>query len=385
MTEQAKSIPPKFVIPDEWRVRCDFYKMDANTRQKFMPLQNDFLRCFLNIEQVQFPLYLLSGWDLVEFIKPIEFNHSLVRELLKIVKEYSPQTRVCIKRDHFTQYEALITKDRQQKFDLIAQKNPEIFDNFVKDRYNLLSNTSQFTVKGTLEGETFFRITHAASEFVSKIPKTIDVVNFLVTAIGSEPHLYDHHAATAMLSGCIAYNSLQLAKRESKLTVQSALLHDLERNCTYLFKPIQTHCISTAGIKEIRELVAKGLKFHDSTIRVMEEYRERFTGLGFPGKKSGRQEEDIKNGISRMARIVSIACAFTEYLLKRQDKKPLTLSKIMELMGDRSTLGDFDSIIFQEFAKDVQAPKSRKKPTEEAEDQSDDLLFEFSGDMFLPE
>ena len=374
----------KFIIPDDWRVRCEFYKMDAKTKQRFMPLHNDFLRCFLDLEQVQFSLFLLSGWDLVEFIKPLEFNQTRFRELLKIVKEYSPQTRICIKRDHFTHFENLMTQDRQKKIAHIAVTCPEILDSFAKDRYNYLSNTSQFIVKGTIDGETFFRITHASSEIVTKLPTTIDAVNFLVAAVGSDPYLYDHHACTALLAACIAYNSLQLPKRESKLTAQAALLHDLERNCTYLFKPLLPNCISTNGIKEIKELVTKGLKFHDTTVRVMEEHRERFAGQGFPGKKLGRQEEDINNGILRMSRIVSFACAFSEYLLKRQDKKPLTLEKILELMGDRSKFGDFDVIIFQEFVKDIESPKSRKRVSEDTENQSDDLLFEFSGDMFLP-
>jgi len=373
----------KFEISDEIRLRCEVFKVDALMRDKFMPLHKDFVRSLLDLESIAFPIYILSGWDLIEYMKPGEYSNELVKEMLVIIKEY-PQVRMAIKRDHFPRYEIIMNAYRNARYEKHAERFPELNENFVKDRYGNLCNTTQSIVKGALDEESFFKVTHAASEYITKIPRTQDVVNFLVEVVGHDPQIYDHSACVALLAGCIAYNSLQLPKRESKLTVQSSFLHDIERNCSYLLKAPNPTAISLNGMKDIKNLIAKGIKFHETSITVMQQYREHFAGGGFPGKKHGRCEEEGEAGVLRMARVVAVACGFTEYLLKRKEKNPLTKDTILDLMKERAGI-KYDPIIMEEFLKDIKNPKVRKKLSDELEEQNDNLLFEFTGDMFKPD
>lgn len=384
-TEETAAAPEvkKFEITDEIRLRCEIYKLDARMRDKFIPLHKEFLRCLIDAENVSLAFYIISGWDLIEYMKPGEYHNDRVKEMLQIIKEY-PTTRLAIKRDQFPRYENLMNAYRNKRYEKHAEHFPQISENFVKDRYNNLCNTSQSLVRGALDEESFFKVTHAASEYILKIPKTQDVVNFLIEVVGHDPHLYDHAACTSLLAGCISYNSLQLPKRESKLTVQASFLHDIERNCSYLLKAPNLTQISLTGAKDIKAMIARGIKFHETTLTVMHQYREHFAGGGVPGKKHGRCEEQGEDGILRMSRVVALACGLTEFLLKRMEKLPLKKEKIFELLRERAGV-KYDPIIIDEFFKDLENPKVRKKITDELEEQNDDLLFEFAGDMFKPE
>jgi response regulator RpfG family c-di-GMP phosphodiesterase len=82
--------------------------------------------------------------------------------------------------------------------------------------------------------------------------------------------------------------------------------------------------------------------------------------------------------------MVALACGFTEYLLKRKEKNPLSKETILDLMKERAGV-KYDPIIMEEFLKDLENPKVRKKISDELEETNDNLLFEFAGDMFKPD
>ena len=118
---------------------------------------------------------------------------------------------------------------------------------------------------------------------------------------------------------------------------------------------------------------AKGVGFHESAIETIHQHREHFDGTGIPQKLRGAAEgTDSLNGISRSARLVSIGCAFSEYMLKRQEKQPLPLATIFKLLKERSDKGEFDPDIVAKFIADAETTTMRKASEEKSQDDLDD-------------
>lgn len=366
----------KFVVPPAWRERCEVLHLNGKTKADFIPLHQDFIKCLLSVESVNFILYFAVGWDMYEFIRPREFKAELVKEMINTHKQNTAQTRICIKKGDFGHYEAIVAKYIREKF-IAASAGGAMGMEAAFKIYAELSKASQRVMRGSLDEECYNQISRAASGAVMKMCSTKDALDFLVNIIGKDPGLYDHGAITAMVSSTIAWNTLKLQKRESKLTVQAALLHDIERHCAYLGKPADPTQISLLAIKELAAQKAAGIGFHDTTIEVMQQYRERFDGTGVPKRLKGAAEGESLNGILRMARIVSIGCAFSEYMLKRQDKLPLPLATILKLLAERGQKGEFDPNILKQFAADA-ATGTVRKPTDglDADDEDDDFEFE---------
>ena len=365
----------KFAIPPEWRVRCEVTHLTPQVKGAYLPLQNDLLRCLLHIDAIDFKLFLVSGWDLVEFIKPSEFSAELIKELFEIHKKWPTQTKICVERVAYPRYERIAAKFRRERFVAAADVSTMAFE-VPFQLYTELSDASQTVVRGALGQDNIYRVSRSTSNLIGKMCSTRDAVQFLCSIVAKDPVIYDHAAVTAFLSGVIVWNVLQLPKRESKLTVQAALLHDVERHCAYLFKPAEKNVLSINAIKEIESHRSGGVAYHETTLTVMHQYRELFGGGGFPTGAKGRYEENPLGGISRMSRVVSIACGFSEYLLKRQDKLPLPLPAIRGLMAERSGR-DFDPDILSAFLGDMETTKPRRmtatKSSSEDEDDDGDL------------
>lgn len=372
MSETKTAAPTdKFVVPPSWRERCEILRLNAETKAEFFPLHTDFIKCLGIAKSIDFILYISVGWEMYEFIRPKEFSLELVKEMLTVHKQYPSQTRICVKKSDFGRYEKLVAAYMQEKFAAASSGNSMALAPAYK-MYSTLSEASQLIARGALDEECYNRISRASSYAVMHMLSTKDILNFLVTIVGKEPALYDHSAVTAMVSMAIAWNALKLQKRESKLTGQGALLHDVERYCSYLSKPADRTQTSVNAVKELTAIKAKGVGFHDSSIEVMQQYREHFNGEGIPRKLKGAAEgHDSLNGIVKTARIVSIGCAFSEYMLKRQEKLPLTLATILKLLGERGAKGELDPAIIQAFVADANTGTVRK-PTEDKSNADDD-------------
>lgn len=368
----AAAKPDKFVVPGSWKERCELLRLNADARAAFFPLHADFLKCLLTAESIDFVLYIAVGWDMYEFMRPKEFKLEWVKELLQTYKDYPTQTRICVKKTDLGRYEKLVTRYMREKFVNASAGNTMAHEAAFRI-YTGLSDASQLVVRGVLDEECFNRISRACSYAIMHMCSTRDVLSFLVQIVGKEPALYDHGAVTSMVASAIAWNTLRLAKRESKLTAQAAILHDIERHCAYLGKAPDRSQISLQGIKELTAMKEKGIGFHESTIETMQQYRENFDGSGIPRKLRGAAEgTESLNGISRIARMVSIGCAFSEYMLKRQDKQPLPQATIIKLLKERTDKGEFDPRIIAQMVDDAETGTMRKASEEKAQDDDVD-------------
>ncbi len=366
--KDAPSVAGSFKAPPEWRERCDVSKLNLANKLDYLPLHMDLIKSLVEAKNIEFPIYFLVGFDLYEFIKPNDFSADLVKEMISIHKKWPSHTRIVLRRQDFSRYGKIMAAFRESCYEEAASGaamplRPAF------NCYAELSNVSQYIVRGSLHPNIYSRAAAASTAPLARMPSTKDILQFVVSVIGKNPVIYDHAAVTSLLSLAIGWNSLRLPKREVKLCGQAGLTHDIERHCAYLLKPAVPKKISESSIKELEFFLEKeGSGFHESVIQTMRQYREKFGGGGFPEGRSGAQEKSSATGINRVARIVSIACAFSEYLLKRQDKHPLTLPAIMDLM--RARVGtDFDPDIFDAFAADAASGKVYKMKSAAGRDE----------------
>ena len=365
-----KSAAAKFVVPDEWRTRCDMVRLTSHNKADFLPLHADFMKAFLSVTSIDFMVYFAVGWDLYLFIKPKEFTLELAKEMLSAHKQNLSSTRICIKRLDYGRYEKLINVFRRKKFDEAAAGGAMAHEVAFR-LYNELSSASQAIARGMVDQECYNRISAAASSCIGNMCSTKDAVRFLVEIVGKEPALYDHGAITGLIGGSLAWNVLKFQKRESKLIVQSALLHDAERHCAYIGHAADPRQISVNVIREIALQTQAKTAFNQANIVVLEQFRERFDGEGFPNKKKGAEENDPLFGINRMARVVSVGCAFSEYMLKRREKMPLNLSSIQKFMTERAVAGELDPDIVAGLFDDVNSGHVRRATASNAVSDDD--------------
>ncbi len=365
---------PAVPVPDEWKSRCEIIKINQLNKAEFIPLHVDFLKAFASVTELDFTVFFAVGWDMYEFMRPKEFSIELVKEMLTKHKEFPSATRICVRRTDYGRFEKLAEKYKRAKFVGAAQGAAMAYEPVLKS-YLELSAASQTVVRGYIDNECYSRVARASSSIVMSLSSTKDIVRFLTDIVGREPALYDHGAITALVTAAITWNILKLSKRECKLAVQSAMIHDIERHCSYLGKPANPAQISTLAVKEINALVTAGQGFHETNIAVMQQYRERFDGAGIPKGLKGIYEDGNPFGILRIARATSIGCAFSEYMLKRQEKLPLPQARILQLLTERAEKGEFDLNMVKEFISDIADGKTRK-PTDKVKTDGTDQELE---------
>lgn len=369
----------KFEVPPAWRERCEIIRLNNQNRTDFVPLYSDFLKVFLTVPSVNFTVFFAVGWEMFEFMRPKDFSPELVKEMLITHKQFPTTTRICVRRDDHTRYEQIVAKMLRQKFETAAPGGTVAYESAFK-LYSNLALASQSIIRGSIDQECYKRVARASSQTVTLMCSNRDTIRFLVEVVGRDPGLYEHGAVSAMVSAMLGWNILKLSKREAKLTVQSALLHDIERHCAYMGKPADPTQISNLAIKEVTQLVNDKIGFHEINITVMQQHRELFQGGGHPRSLKGAVEKDPMQGIHRLARIVSIGCGFSEYLLKRKDKLPLTMETISQLLREKTTRGAYDPDMVERFLSESNSPELRRAAVAEGKDDAVDDETEAYGD-----
>lgn len=282
-TSQNKNKLPvaeTFSPPQEWRERCEVSKLNPANKLDFIPLHPDFIKSLTTVKRIDFAIYFLVGFDLYEFIRPKDFTHELVKEMIETHKKYRGQTRVVLRRSDFFRYEKIISAYRADRYEDAASGAATPLKP-VFTIYNELSNASQYIVRGSLSPDIYGKAAAVSSAPLARMPSTKDILQFVVAVIGKDSALYDHAAVTSLLSLAISWNSMRLPKKEVKLCGQAALMHDVERNCAHLLKPAVPDKTSEASIKDLESILQKeGTGFHESVLKAMRQYRERFGGGG---------------------------------------------------------------------------------------------------------
>lgn len=349
----------KVPIPESWKERCELIRLSHFNKGDFWPLHDEFLRCLVGLAEIDFTVYLAAGWDLWEVMRPKEYSQELIKEILTLHKEHPSTTRVCIKRIDQGRFERLSARFKSDRFKAVAHGAAMGFEAVFR-HYQELSATSQSVCKGYIDKETYLRVSAVSSNLVSSMPTTKDVFRLFTEILVKDPYLYDHQAITAMIAAVTAWNAVKLGKRETKLVIQSALLHDAERHCAYLGRPSDHQNISQGAIKEVEALVKSRDGFHEVNVQVMKQFREMPNGMGVPNRLEGKAERGDIRGIVRSARIVGLACALAEYCLKRRDQKPLAITEILKMVESRCQQGELDLEIFDKLTEDLETGALRK-------------------------
>jgi HD-GYP domain-containing protein (c-di-GMP phosphodiesterase class II) len=360
----------KVPIPDEWKERCELIRLSHFNKADFWPLHDEFLRAIAGQKEIDFTVYLACGWDLWEVMRPKEYSQELVKQIFAIHKDYPDATRVCIKRIDVGRFERLSARYKSERLKQVAHGAAMGFEAVFKT-YQELSAASQSVCKGYIDKETYLRLSAVSSKMVMAMPSSKDVFKFYGEILVKDPLLYDHQAITALIAGVIAWNALKLGKREAKLVIQSALLHDAERTCAYLGRPSDHEKLSLGAIKEVENLVKSKEAFHEVNVQVMRQFREKLNGLGSPNHLEGRLEKGDIRGIARPARVVALACAISEFCLKRRDQKPLSLTEILNLIEKYAQDGELDAEMFDKLTDDIHQGAARKFSKTAAEESKD--------------
>ncbi|MEI8283050.1 MAG: HD domain-containing phosphohydrolase, partial [Armatimonadota bacterium] len=100
-----------------------------------------------------------------------------------------------------------------------------------------------------------------------------------------------------------------------------------------------------------QQLISKGTAIDPLCARVAGEHHEDFCGTGYPRGRKGKFEEDPKNGIHLMTRIVTIADVYSALLMKRVYKESYQTADALKVMNDCSA--KFDPEIFSAFVSEV--------------------------------
>lgn len=337
-------------ISSEIRGRCEIIRLDPKTKATFTPVNHEFIRCLLTIEACDFPLYVLQGWDLIEYIKPREFKAELVKEMLAY--RTKNDLRICVRRDHFPRYEKIVMTALKKRMEKVLAADSTLNKTFAARYLDTLA-TSQSLVRGGLDQESVIRLTKTASSLVTEPIPLKQAVSQLTKIIGMDPLLYDHVACTTILVSSYISETQAFSKRESKLCVQASLLHDLERCCAYVGKPVVAGKVGEGSVDEINALIKNGQVIHESSVEVIMQNRERFDGSGYPLKLKGRLEEDPRWGIHPMARHVTLGCLFAELTIKRSEEKPLGARKILAYLEKMASMQKIDPTLVAHLVSKV--------------------------------
>lgn len=330
-----------FSVPDEWKTQFETIQLSKLNVTDYMPLHSDFLRVLYSDNSIDFVIYFAVGWKMYEVVKPSTFDRSKVQSYVLMHKENHTSTRLSIKKTDSERFAKKLRLFLNKNLSALKNIQDPAFKPLVTSYMQLVSSNQQFSRIG-LDRELFMGISKSVSTLVSSFPSSARIIRFLVDGIGHDPTIYDHGAVSALVSGCLAWNILELSKRDSKLIIQSALIHDTQRLCAYLGRAPQRDKISRETLDEIKTMINKNEGFHEGNLSALEEFRERMDGKGFPKGKKGRAEEGKLHGISLQGRIVAIGCTFSEFLLKRVDKKPLTIDDVKTEMMQLAESGQLD-------------------------------------------
>lgn len=340
-------------ISPEIRERCDIVQLSPGDVPDYIPIKLRFFHLLTGKERVPFSIYYLVGWELVEFMKPKEFTPEGLKNLIQLVRGGSG--KVILSRKHYSFYEKLILGKLQPRLNGITLKDADIPQAF-RSTYLEMISVSNLAIRGALDQEAAFRISHVASKYIGAELDLKLVLTILLTMVNEDPVLYDHTVYTAMIAGLMAlcHPTLPRTRSESKSVTQAGLLHDIDRGCTEGHKSVHGR-LQLPGLRELGKLIEGGAPLHRLSYKVIEDCHERFCGGGLLGKK-GRMEADELKGIHPLARYLTPACYISKAMRKSSEKEITTVEELLEAL--KSKVGHyFDPDIFLPLLTSVNQPK----------------------------
>ena len=333
--------------------RCDGVKLSAKDAKDYSPVKMSLFNLLTGEENLRFPIYVAMGWDLVEFIRPVEYSKDLLWQIRSDVKNGA--CKVVVQKKHYALFEAMVAENLKRRFAQFQKKCPKVSNEFC-EAYIGLFLASGYAVRGGLDSESAFRINRAASEIVTNgLDLNISLRLLLIIATYS-PSLYDHSAFSAMIAALISsqHPTSNVPKAESKIIAQAALLHDIDKTC-HKSKKDETTKRESLGLRELQALIEEGASIHSTVPKILKQSHERFEGSG-PMGLSGR-EEGGERGICNGALYLTPSCYIARAMRRSTKESPLKISELINALNEK--VGSyFDPEVFGPV---VETLNSRKK------------------------
>jgi putative nucleotidyltransferase with HDIG domain len=351
----------KYIISESTRQRCDIIQLTPELGKRFLPVSLELFHYLYEVDTIDFSIYFRVGNEMIHFIKPKEFSHELVDQVVKSSQKEYANLDICVTKKEYPSYQATLQKIRQKKITQLLANDPSL-DRTTLEQFSNLSNASQMIIKGGIDRQVAWYAKERASYLVTNLMGSDVAIGTLSRMVLADPTLYDHSASVAMMAAVIARRILHKTEKEAGLIALSGLYHDVGKTCVpnhILNKPakltreefevIKEH--TSLGYEELQKAIAQGAPIEETVARVALEHHERFDGHGYPQGLQGRYEEHDQ-GIHEFSRVVMIADVYSALLMKRVYKEPFDPEKAIGIM-QQSAVNDYDPIIFEPFCSSV--------------------------------
>ncbi|MEZ4743874.1 MAG: HD domain-containing protein [Bdellovibrionota bacterium] len=368
----------KFVLKQATRDRCNIIKIDDQTiLRRFSPVSSELFHFLYEDHQVDFSLFFRMHDEMVEFLRPREFNKEALDSLWAALNHSSDTLRLYVLKGEKARFDHFIQSIMQKKLQKFKDAGGDV-DEKTLSVYGNLSSASQMIVRGGVDAIV---AKHAKASTAILLNSQLDsdaATDTISRMINHDPTLYDHSATVAMFSAIIATKFMRnpLDQKSGHIIAQCGLYHDAGKTCVpghVLNKPgkldegeyeiMKTH--TNLGREELEKAIKNGADIETIVPLVAYEHHERFCGHGYPLGKRGRAEDDSINGIHLFTRVVTIADVYSALLMKRVYKDSMESDKALAIMMNIAEK-EYDPIIFEDFASGIASSiKYRRKRDKE--------------------
>jgi HD-GYP domain-containing protein (c-di-GMP phosphodiesterase class II) len=311
------------------------------------------LRFLYGVNDIPFCLYLYLDPNVIEYIKPGEYNNNYLKNLRQAT-EKTPNAKICIREKDYIIFTSIINNSREKKLEKLV--NHHNIDPIVAKTYNVVCSMSQI-IGGEGVSEA---ILEQAEDVISKVVDTMTtntkVLATLNKVVQLDPTLYDHSAMVSIMCGVIAgrINFSGMTQLEAVREVaKCGLFHDVGKLRVPLAILNKPGKLTPEEFDEIKKHPGYG-KVELSTLEaplvsiVAYQHHEKFDGSGYPKGKKGRYETDKQNGIHVFSRICCIADVYSALIVKRCYKQAYTPEETIDIMMNQMS-GAFDPKLLQVF------------------------------------
>ena len=365
-----------FTIKQATRDRCKIYKITPQLLEKFTPVSLELYPYLYEIPKVDFSIFFKLDNEMIEYMKADELSEDYLDHIYYASQKHSDKLDICILKRDRPKLNNVISHIRNKKINNLIIQDPSL-DKQTLQIFGNISGASQMIVRGGIDTKVAQKVSAEATRMVDTLMDSDLAMGTLSRMITIDPTLYDHSAAVAMFSSLMAtrFRDKPLSSKEAAIVAQCGLFHDTGKSCVpshVLNKPgpftddeyeiIKQH--THLGCAELQKAQAGGAPIDDIVCRVALEHHERFTGGGYPFKKSGRFEDDPENGIHIYSRFVAIADAYSALLMKRVYKPALSSEDSISLMS-KNAKNDFDMDIFESFIGTISGSLKKLKDENE--------------------
>ena len=352
-----------FKIKDVTRGRCRIQRvLKEDVTGNYLTLGPHLLHLLGDSATLDFPLYVLLGDELIEYVKPDELCKEYVQEIIKAAQTPGTELEVFIRNSDETSYFQLLDKIRRQRIMVLAEGNKEVNAKILDVIGNICSITPKL-VRGGIDQKVAEEVTLMAGGILDMMTHDAIILRTLVKMIKLDATLYDHSATVAILGGIIARNVLMLPSHQVAQIIEAGLYHDVGKTCvpghlqhkagkydTEEQSAMRSHTI--LGYEELNKAISKGAKIDRLVAKVALEHHERFEGQGYPRGLRGRAEQDPGSGIHLYSRVVMIADTFTALIVEKIYRAAYSVDESIKIMAATSS-EEFDPDIIHPFLKMV--------------------------------